>query len=1755
MRKLPIIKIALLTVLTLFAASASLFAASAYPFPINQNYAHGIRITNANTTTMLSMYNTWKSRYVVTAGVGQRVISPEPIMNQNNTTVSEGQSYGMLLALYFDDKTLFDNLWRFKVDRTNASGKASNLMPWVIGSNGSTILDPNSASDADYDIAWAMLMAEIQWGNAGTFNYGTLSRTEIQRCRQYTLEAGTYEVRPGDNWNNWYYPSYFYPSYFREFAEVDTVGAAAWNGATARCATAMANNRNTTSGLVGEICNRDGTRRTDNPCGSGCDGRIYKYNSCRVPFRYAMDYVWWGPSVTNPSTTQVQLMARFFGGDPTVPNSVANAASVRDGYWISNSTVQDNNNNAAFVGPAACALMFSSTYSAKLTDYYDRTRAFSVTESYYNGSLQLLSLLLVTGNFHNLRKLGPALPTPTPTTPPTAQLLDDFEDYAPYLDTQNNWGGYWFTWADPPSGSVTVWPAANSHVTMTAGGPTGSTYHLRITGQKAAAIPASNYYPSVGVGTDLVENAVATNGYVDVRAFQTAGGGLMFDARGDGVTPYKIVLSPYNYAVLHPDWAMFEYEFIPPATWTHYEILFTEFLKPTWGTNTTTITTVLGQLQQLKWQVATNNAVASIDFRLDNVAFFPYMWTPTPEPTPSYTRTFTRTPSATITPTFGASQLLDDCEDGDGTNNWGGPWFTYNDAANSGTSYIVPVPGGIFAMASPGAASTSYAVNVTGYVTDAYEYGFIGVGTGTNANSPTGTGINISTALGIRFWIKGNNIPISVKLIPGTGVNDGDDHYQTQITATDTWTQHQLFFSDFKQEGWGTAVTLAAVKNNLAAFHWQTVHNPWASIDLWIDQVEVFPVLWTPTNTPSRTRTPTPTFTNTAPPTSTFTGTRTRTQTYTPTLTNTPPPPTSTFTGTPTRSATPTASGTRSATQTNTPVPPSPTNTATRTFTGTMTSTPTHTGTSTGTSTLTVTPTFTISNTHTVSPTETEFAGSPTNTFTHTNTPTRTPTGTNTNTFTPTYTGTYTATPTVTMTNTIGNSPTSTATNTIVVESATHTPTTDIPVNTATFTHTTVIPDTPTGTPTTDIPVNTMTNTPTTDIPVNTPTNTPTTDIPVNTMTNTPTIDIPVNTPTPTNTAQTSSSIFDDMADCNNQSNWGGYWYTYNDHDAPNSGDSAIWPPSENMVPGAEFIMSAPGRLGAGDCAARLTGNVTTTYTYGFIGMGVGILPPPALPTDPKPTFDFSSCGGVRFYARGDGKSYSVKLKAADTIITGSNDYKYNFMTDTGWVQYDVPMALFTQESGWGTVVPKATILASITDIQFQTVGQPHTSIDLWVDDFEFYGCTSYPPPVSGAETPTPVATNTPVVPTATFTITNTPTMTDTPIPGATDTPTPLPTNTEVPTNTPAAGAGMMDDMADCDNATNWGSYWYTYNDHDAPNNGDSAIWPSSENMVPGAEFIMSAPGRLGAGDCAARLTGNVTTTYQYGFIGMGSGILPPGALPTDPKPTYDFSSCSGIRFYAKGDGKPYSVKLKAADSVNTGFNDYKYNFITGSDWVQYDVPMTLFTQESGWGTAVDRSIVLASITDIQFQTVGQPHASIDLWVDDFEFYGCTSYPPAIGGGTPVPTNTPPAGATETFTATPPMGATPTFTATPPQAEPTEGRILEIPTQTPVIAFPNPAVLADGSIAPEIGIQFGLTKKAYAVIFKMYSPSMRLIRQKEIRDTEANLNAGLRTIRVPSEILKGLSAGTYYYTVEAFAEGGVTARSGVNKIRILKPVQ
>lgn len=173
-------KILMFTCLIVIIMVHGIWAAGNYPFPQRGSvtYPYGIRASNTvySETNIRNNYSTWKSRYVQSGGCTGclKVVSPEPVPGYgSNYTVSEGIAYGMLISVYMDDKTTFDGLWAFKANKGAAklaAGKANSLMPWVIDTS-NNIVDYNSATDADIDIAFALLMADKQWGSGGTYNY------------------------------------------------------------------------------------------------------------------------------------------------------------------------------------------------------------------------------------------------------------------------------------------------------------------------------------------------------------------------------------------------------------------------------------------------------------------------------------------------------------------------------------------------------------------------------------------------------------------------------------------------------------------------------------------------------------------------------------------------------------------------------------------------------------------------------------------------------------------------------------------------------------------------------------------------------------------------------------------------------------------------------------------------------------------------------------------------------------------------------------------------------------------------------------------------------------------------------------------------------------------------------------------------------------------------------------------------------------------------------------------------------------------------------------------------------------------------------------------------------------------------------------------------------------------------------------------------------------------------------------------------
>ena len=259
-------------------------------------------------------------------------------------------------------------------------------------------------------------------------------------------------------------------------------------------------------------------------------------------------------------------------------------------------------------------------------------------------------------------------------------------------------------------------------------------------------------------------------------------------------------------------------------------------------------------------------------------------------------------------------------------------------------------------------------------------------------------------------------------------------------------------------------------------------------------------------------------------------------------------------------------------------------------------------------------------------------------------------------------------------------------------------------------------------------------------------------------------------------------------------------------------------------------------------------------------------------------------------------------------------------------------------------------------------------------------GCMPLPPPAppdtvvptptnTPKPSPTPASSDTPVP-----TPTNTPTPFPTPIPSPSPTDTPVPPPPPPPTDTPVPPSPppplpdplLIDNCEDGNNRNLLGGYWFTYDDRGS--GGTSEVVPPA-----GGEFYCTAGGAQGTG-FSAQMTGRVTTAYQYGFIGMGTNFA-------EPRAPRDISGYRGISFWAKGDGKAYRISFPQASIQD--FDYYGTVFVAPQGWTQVTI---LFAdlRQGGFGAPVPWTGT--DVFGIQWQTVGQPHNSIFLAVDELRF-------------------------------------------------------------------------------------------------------------------------------------------------------------------------
>ena len=420
------------------AFAAVTASAGQYPFPQNMKYPHGKIIEYADTDVIKDHYKLWKQAwYQASNGY---VLAPEGTCS----TVSEAIAYGMLITVYMDDQEVFKNLYKtWTGNSVNGGG-----MNWRIGCNGGT----GTASDADFDAALALVMASKQWNDA---SYLTAGKSLISWIA--SNDIGSNKIKPGNQWNDGFNPSYATTANFQLFQDV---AGGTWSSVISQAYTDLNACQDSKTGLVPDWCDWNSHKPILTAAAVANDKGFYD-DAARTPWRMAWAYYWYGDTKAQAFNKKIV--------DWLIPNT-RTASGVNSGYKYldSKSTYEaDESDERNFVsstfsgglGLAASSIETADaeTYLGTVYKVLKEKKSCATAqgcgegsvagEKYYPATLNMLYLLLVTGNMPNLyNTTGFEKFTPDPSKAPSIKEGEGehqaFGDTTVGVSGLWNWGAY-----------------------------------------------------------------------------------------------------------------------------------------------------------------------------------------------------------------------------------------------------------------------------------------------------------------------------------------------------------------------------------------------------------------------------------------------------------------------------------------------------------------------------------------------------------------------------------------------------------------------------------------------------------------------------------------------------------------------------------------------------------------------------------------------------------------------------------------------------------------------------------------------------------------------------------------------------------------------------------------------------------------------------------------------------------------------------------------------------------------------------------------------------------------------------------------------------------------------------------------------------------------------------------------------------------------------------------------------------------------
>ncbi|MFJ8431296.1 glycosyl hydrolase family 8 [Kitasatospora sp. NPDC094019] len=375
------------------------FGSHAFPYAAGTLRPSGT--TAAVDQQVVDKYNSWKASFLKqNCGNGwYQVISPDA----DHPYVAEGQGYGLVITALMagadpNAKTAFDGLVKYVLAHPSVNN--ANLLAAEQDTSCRSVNGSDSATDGDLDVAYGLLLADKQWGSAGTYNYKDLAIKHINAIKASEVNPTTHLMKLGD-WSDsgdQYYwttrSSDWMIDHFRAFRTA--TGDGAWD--TIRTAhqnliTSQQSKYAASTGLLADFVVN--TNTTPKPAAgqvleSPNDGD-FGWNACRDPWRIGTDAVTSGDAASLASARKLNSWIKAKTG--------GNAGSVANGYHL-NGSAFDTGSDMAFTAPFVVTAMTDPGSQTWLDALWSKLVATPISPStYYGGSVQLQSMIVASGNY------------------------------------------------------------------------------------------------------------------------------------------------------------------------------------------------------------------------------------------------------------------------------------------------------------------------------------------------------------------------------------------------------------------------------------------------------------------------------------------------------------------------------------------------------------------------------------------------------------------------------------------------------------------------------------------------------------------------------------------------------------------------------------------------------------------------------------------------------------------------------------------------------------------------------------------------------------------------------------------------------------------------------------------------------------------------------------------------------------------------------------------------------------------------------------------------------------------------------------------------------------------------------------------------------------------------------------------------------------------------------------------------------------